>query len=440
MNELDGYGPTKTDVQLQLHKLLESQCFVNKPVRAMLLQYLVEMALAKKPVNERSIGKALFPGYKEDDDDVRINSRNLRDTLSAYYLSEGVNDLVRIDLPKGPGYRPEFSYMPNAEVVTLYRYGLHHASMLNEQHVGYGMRRLQQAAEIKPDFAPAYAAHAQALLRYQLLYNVVREIPFPLPDGATVESLANQALALDPKQWRAHLALAGFHCCKWHWARAKECFDAAIKLRHDAVTTHSWYAGFLLATGQTDEAVRIVEAVARLNPADFMAQLVCALFLYVARRYEQAEWVLRSAQFLDREHWAPHFVRGLIELASDAPASGGMSFRLASTWIRFRHEIFFSGFTMLCDLKEGDISQAQVSYSLMKDEEDDPRPLNLAMAYMAMGKPDKAIAKLQKACAAHDPVMVWLHLWPILDPLRDHPKFCELIARMRLPHLERPAS
>jgi hypothetical protein len=107
-----------------------------------------------------------------------------------------------------------------------------------------------------------------------------------------------------------------------------------------------------------------------------------------------------------------------------------MNFREASIAVRSLNEVFFSGFTLLCDVKEGDLSQAQTSYSLLNNEKDDPRPVNLAVAHLAMEEPDKAIGRLEKACAAHDPVMVWLHLWPIFDPSREHPRSCALVARM----------
>jgi tetratricopeptide (TPR) repeat protein len=51
---------------------------------------------------------------------------------------------------------------------------------------------------------------------------------------------------------------------------------------------------------------------------------------------------------------------------------------------------------------------------------------------------DLAISALEYACEACDPVMAWLHLLPIFDPLRDRPAFRELIKRMNLPNTLAP--
>jgi hypothetical protein len=46
---------------------------------------------------------------------------------------------------------------------------------------------------------------------------------------------------------------------------------------------------------------------------------------------------------------------------------------------------------------------------------------------------DFAIDALGYACEENDPVMAWLHLLPIFDPLREEPGFKKLIERMNLP-------
>ena len=61
------------------------------------------------------------------------------------------------------------------------------------------------------------------------------------------------------------------------------------------------------------------------------------------------------------------------------------------------------------------------------------RPLQLALGCMAVGEHDKAIAALAQACDEHDPFLVWLHLWPVLKPLREHQGFKDLVERMDPP-------
>ena len=62
-----------------------------------------------------------------------------------------------------------------------------------------------------------------------------------------------------------------------------------------------------------------------------------------------------------------------------------------------------------------------------------PMPLQLALGYLASGDPDSAVAELYRARDAHDPLMIWAHLWPFLDPLRGHGGFRQLIREMGFP-------
>jgi hypothetical protein len=62
-----------------------------------------------------------------------------------------------------------------------------------------------------------------------------------------------------------------------------------------------------------------------------------------------------------------------------------------------------------------------------------PMPFQLALCYLAVGEPQKAIAELRRARDEHDPLMIWAHLWPFFDPLRKHPAFRQLVRQMRFP-------
>jgi hypothetical protein len=60
-------------------------------------------------------------------------------------------------------------------------------------------------------------------------------------------------------------------------------------------------------------------------------------------------------------------------------------------------------------------------------------PLQLALAYLAIGNIEWAIGLLERAMSEGDPLTVWLHLVPLFDPLRSEPGFQSLIKRMKLP-------
>jgi hypothetical protein len=63
-------------------------------------------------------------------------------------------------------------------------------------------------------------------------------------------------------------------------------------------------------------------------------------------------------------------------------------------------------------------------------------PCQLAVGYIALGDVEQAIPLLAQDFDRHHPLLVWLHLWPLLDPLREHPTFRRLLHRMHLPSIK----
>jgi tetratricopeptide (TPR) repeat protein len=59
-------------------------------------------------------------------------------------------------------------------------------------------------------------------------------------------------------------------------------------------------------------------------------------------------------------------------------------------------------------------------------------PLSLACAYAGLGDADAAFGWLDRGFAARASLMCTVKMWPGLDPIRDDPRFDDLLRRMRL--------
>ena len=57
----------------------------------------------------------------------------------------------------------------------------------------------------------------------------------------------------------------------------------------------------------------------------------------------------------------------------------------------------------------------------------------IALIYAGLGEKAQAIAWLEKALATHDKGMTYLAVDPCLDPLRDEPRFRDLVQTVGLP-------
>ena len=105
--------PDAEAVQGQLDRILSSPGFLAAPQRSSFLRYVVEETLAGRSsqIKQYTVAVRAFgrdPSFNPQIDNiVRIEARGLRRALRKYYESQGSNDPVCIDIPKG-SYVPVF--------------------------------------------------------------------------------------------------------------------------------------------------------------------------------------------------------------------------------------------------------------------------------------------------------------------------------------------
>jgi hypothetical protein len=109
--ELGSYPPE--EIQKQLGKIIHSKAFRHCSALQRLLQYLVAKAIADRyaEIKEYTIGVEVFErGQNYDpqtDTIVRVQIHRLRQKVKEYYESEGINDPIFVEIPKGH-YIPAF--------------------------------------------------------------------------------------------------------------------------------------------------------------------------------------------------------------------------------------------------------------------------------------------------------------------------------------------
>jgi hypothetical protein len=99
----------------QLERILNTPPLVSSPSLSRFLRYVVEETVAGRSgaIKEYTLGLNVFDRGEEFnprlDPIVRVQARNLRSRLEKYYLAQGGEDPIRIELPKGT-YVPVFHY------------------------------------------------------------------------------------------------------------------------------------------------------------------------------------------------------------------------------------------------------------------------------------------------------------------------------------------
>src|SRR5438067_12037896 len=97
----------------QIQRILQSKAFRTSEVHRNLLNYLAEKSLSgdAENIKEYTVGLDVFAKPSSYDprqeSTVRMHVARLRQKLSEYYRTEGVDDPIIVDLPKG-GFRLAF--------------------------------------------------------------------------------------------------------------------------------------------------------------------------------------------------------------------------------------------------------------------------------------------------------------------------------------------
>jgi hypothetical protein len=97
----------ETDAQAQVRRILESKTFRTSEVHRNLLNYLAEKSLAgdADSLKEYTVGLDVFSKPSSYDPRqesvVRMHLARLRQKLGEYYRTEGMEDSVIVDIPKG---------------------------------------------------------------------------------------------------------------------------------------------------------------------------------------------------------------------------------------------------------------------------------------------------------------------------------------------------
>ena len=228
----------------------------------------------------------------------------------------------------------------SAEAYRFYLQGLDYLDRpgVFRQDIEIALRHFEQAVEIDPGYAEAYARLAEAHGR---LY--VFGLDPSVERAEALRNAAERALSLDPGSPGAHVAMG-----QWHlWGRrayrsALERFDLALAALPDDPRIWSLKGYSHRRLGEFDEALKAYEQAVSLDPRD--ADLIFDLggvTYWITHRYDQAlDAFGRALTFAPDHHAAAvdrgwiYFFRGqsdtLRQVLDGLPADEGLGYHLGT--------------------------------------------------------------------------------------------------------------
>ncbi|MEO5858279.1 MAG: hypothetical protein ABIR33_04945 [Pyrinomonadaceae bacterium] len=318
-------------------------------------------------------------------------------------------------------------YTNNNEAYQLWMKGRFHFAKRTKADLFKSIEIFEQAVKLDPGFALAYVGIAES-------YTVIPSFPYDSPANCIqkAKAAAAKALELDPELAEAHTVSAMIAATyDWDWARAEAGFKRALELDPNVSITHYRYAWtYLSPMGRHDEAIAEMKIAMEKEPLYLIQGANYAAVLMYARRFDEAVEQAKKTYDLD-----PEFLGSINWLGHAYAARGMYAEALTMVGKRSESDMPLRAAAGYCYAKMGQREKALANIEQWKEIEKERYVQNywVAIAYAAMGDKDGAFAELEKAYRNRDWFLQRIKVDPFMDPLRNDPRFKDLLKRMGLP-------
>ena len=288
----------------------------------------------------------------------------------------------------------------------------------------------ERAVAADPTFAGAYAGLAQANLLIPVFGAGRPPDFFP---KATVA--ARKAIELDETSSDGRAALAMLLLFDLKLASSEQEFRRAIELNPNYATAHHWFGNSLLVTlGRFDEAIKEGQRAVDLDPLSLIINADLGSTFMIARRYDDAIAQLRKTIALDGNFAYAHWNLGeALYLKGDSP--GAIAEYEKAAALDDDPEIL-----ALLGRAYAETGKREKALELLEKlkaaaRQHYVRNYIFAIIYTGLGDKATALDYLERARGdSETPDTGWLKVDPILDPLRDDPRFQQLVAKLFPPN------
>jgi TolB-like protein/Tfp pilus assembly protein PilF len=339
-------------------------------------------------------------------------------------LSRDVVTALRVRISGETDRRLRKRYTESTAAYQLYLKGRHHWNRRTVDGIERAIFFFESAIDADAAYAPAYSGLADCYiaLASRDLYPSLQLMP-------KAETAARRALELDAELAEAHASMGAIHeIFHWSWERAQEEYLTALRLNPGYVTARQWYALALAHRGTTEEAVAQMQVALESDSLSFPLNANMAIIHYLGRAYDLAEEFCQRALEINPHHEPAHFALGLAQQQRHRLDEAHASFEKALSISKGEpHNVAALG---AVEAQHGQVPEARqrldalASLSLTRDVS----PVHFATIHAALGEHDAALDWLDRALEARSGWLVYLATEPRFDPLRDQPRFADLVA------------
>jgi TolB-like protein/Tfp pilus assembly protein PilF/DNA-binding winged helix-turn-helix (wHTH) protein len=293
-----------------------------------------------------------------------------------------------------------------------------------EQSIAY----LQEAINKDPTFAPAYVDLADAYIGLSTIFVGAASPGEARPKAI---SLLRKALELDPGVRNAHVLLAFIYRTRWQWTEAEVEYKRALELNPNDAGAHIGFGTWLMCHGRMEEALIWARRARELDPIGVPGTSI-GWILFHARRYDEAIRELRGTVAVQPEN---------------ADALWNLGFALIAHGQSREAIPVLEKTASLMERSPGSLELLATAYAHAGRRNDALRLINqlkerrqtsyvpagaFINPYLGLGDYDQAFVWFERAYQEQSNILQFLKVHPFFDPVRDDPRFKDLLRRVGL--------
>jgi TolB-like protein len=353
---------------------------------------------------------------------TRTFDRELRDIFAMQQeIAAAVASSLKVTLLGGDEQVATKSATQNAEAHNAYLLGHYYFQRRNLEDHRKAVAHFDEAIRLDPAYALAYAERSE----------VKTLIGDSTGQGKTfwpqAREDAEKAVAIAPALAEAHASLGWVRFfAEWKFADGLNALRRAKELSPANPTANDLLARVIVYTGRLDEAEKQAHQAVELDPLAFAVQNNLGRVLWYEGKLDETDAVARKAAELQPNAASNRRWRVLVAIKRGDSETALREAQLEPDASYRRFELAVAQYA------RGDRTAADAALADLIAH-NQGLDYQVAQVYAVRGEREKAFEWLQIAFDHHDTGMLALLVDPLLNSLRDDPRFKTLIAKMNFP-------
>ncbi len=336
-------------------------------------------------------------------------------------IAREVSESLRLQLSGEAQERLTKQLTQNSEAYRSYLKGRYWWNKRDKEGFERAIEYFNQAIGEDPTYAQAYAGLADTynLLEYYQYRKSTEVIPL-------VRAAVQRALEIDDALAEAHTSLGWIKMAyDWDWSSAETEFKRAMELNPNYALAHQWYGAWFATQGRPEEEMAETQKALSLDPLSLMINVQVGLALMQLERVDEAIEQFQRTLELD-----PNFLSGHWELLNAYWRKGMFEEAIvaAENYASLRGSVWSPLPILLREINSG----GKVEAIKTLENWTELGPFKRAMFYTFLGETDLAIKWLNLSVDERESLVTFMKASYFLDPLRDDPRFHDLLRRMNL--------